>query len=83
MPRNVFYFLLLRGIFVSEAIKIIADHYVRLKDRVALERMREHRNKLLQNYRIHAAQGFRVETLEKSLQGDVDALDDALSRISS
>ncbi|MBR1122705.1 hypothetical protein JQ628_14350 [Bradyrhizobium lablabi] len=68
---------------MSEAIKVIAGHYVRLKDRAALESMREHRNRLLQNYRIHAAQGFRVETLEKSLQSDVDALDEALSRLST
>ena len=68
---------------MSDAIKVIVGHYVRLKDRDALERMREHRNRLLQNYRIHAAQGFRVETLEKSLQGDVDALDEALSRLST
>jgi len=71
----------LRGIFMSEAIEIIASHYVRLKDRVALERMREHRNKLLQNYRLHTAQGFRVETLETSLQEDVNVLNDALSRL--
>lgn len=66
---------------MSEAIEIIASHYVRLKDRVALERMREHRNKLLQNYRLHTAQGFRVETLETSLQEDVNVLNDALSRL--
>jgi hypothetical protein len=68
---------------MSEAIRNIADHYVRLRDRVALEHMREHRNKLLQLYRVHASQGFRVETLETSLQGDVDVLDEALSRLSS
>jgi hypothetical protein len=61
----------------------IVGGYVRLRDRVALERMREHRNKLLQNYRIHAAQGFRVQTLETSLQEDVNAIDDAFSRLST
>ena len=66
---------------MGEAIEIIASHYVRLKDRVALERMRDHRNNLLQNYRVHAAQGFRVETLETSLQEDVNVLNDALSRL--
>ena len=65
---------------MSEAVKIIADNYVRLKDRVALERMREHRNKLLQDYRIQAGQGFIVQTLATSLQGDLDVLDEALSR---
>lgn len=68
---------------MSDAIRIITGHYAQLKDRVALEQMREHRNKLLQNYRIGAAQGFRVETLETSLQGDMDAIDEALARISS
>jgi hypothetical protein len=66
---------------MSEAMRSIASHYVRLKDRVALERLRDHRNKLLQDYRIHTAQGFRVETLETSLQGDLDALDEALSSL--
>ncbi len=66
---------------MGEAIAIIASHYVRLKDRVALERMRDHRNNLLQNYRVRAAQGFRVETLETSLQEDVNVLNDALSRL--
>ena len=68
---------------MSEAIQNITDGYVRLKDRVALERMREHRNRLLQNYRIHAAQGFRVPTLETSLEQDVSAIDEALARLSS
>ena len=68
---------------MSEAIRIITDHYAQTKDRVALERMREHRNTLLQNYRIPASQGFRVEILETSLQGDIDVIDEALSRIST
>lgn len=68
---------------MSEAVRIITGHYAQLKDRVALEQMREHRNKLLQNYRIGAAQGFRVQTLETSLQSDMDVIDEALSRISN
>jgi hypothetical protein len=38
---------------------------------------------LLQNYRIHASQGFRVPTLETSLEQDVSAIDEALSRLPS
>lgn len=67
---------------MSEAIRIITGHYAQLKDRAALEQMREHRNKLLQNYRIGAAQGFRVLALETSLQSDVEAIDEALSNLS-
>ena len=66
---------------MSEAIENIVSQYVRLKDRVALERMREHRNKLLLDYRIQAAQGFRVPALETALQDDVNALDEGLSRL--
>jgi hypothetical protein len=68
---------------MSDAIKNITGNYVRLKDRLALEQMREHRNKLLQDYRVQAAQGFRVQTLETSLREDVTAIDDALSRLST
>lgn len=68
---------------MSEAIRIITGHYAQMKDRVALEKMREHRNKLLQNYRMGAAQGFKVPALESSLQGDMDAIDEALARIST
>ena len=67
----------------SEAMQLIASGYVRLKDRTALERMREHRNRLLQDYRSRVGQSFRVEIVETSLQGDIDALDEALSRLST
>jgi hypothetical protein len=43
---------------MGEAIEIIASHYVRLKDRVALERMRDHRNNLLQ-YAPRKASGWK------------------------
>jgi hypothetical protein len=70
------------GVTMSDAIKNITDHYLGLKDRVALERMRDHRNTLLQNYRMYAAQGFKVQTLETSLNEDITAIDDALARLS-
>ena len=66
---------------MGEAIEIIANNFVRLKDRATLERMREHRNQLLQNYRLHTTQGFKVESLEKSLVEDLSVLNDALSRL--
>ena len=68
---------------MSSAIELIVSNYVRLKDRVTLERMREHRSKLLQENRLRAAEGFRVETLQAALEDDVSVLDDALSRLST
>jgi uncharacterized protein YutE (UPF0331/DUF86 family) len=67
---------------MSRAVEIIAKNYVDLRDRMGLERMREHRNKLLQSYRTIAAQGsFNVESIERSLHEDLDALNEALSRV--
>jgi hypothetical protein len=68
---------------MSRAIELIVGNYVRLKDRAALERMREHRSKLLQENRLRAAEGFRVETLQAALEDDVSVLDEALSRLST
>jgi hypothetical protein len=75
--------LFLGGIFMSSAIELIASSYVRLKDRVTLEEMREHRSKLLQESRLRSAAGFRVKTLEDVLQDEVNVLDQALSQLSA
>lgn len=68
---------------MGTAIEDIVGGYVRLKDRVSLERMREHRSRLLQESRFCAAQGFRVETLENALRDDLNALNEGLSRLSA
>ena len=67
---------------MSSAIELIANGFVRVKDRAALERMREHRGRLLQEYRMRPSAGwFRSEVLEASLQDDLAVLDAALSRL--
>ena len=66
---------------MASAIELIASGFVRVKDRAALERMREHRGRLLQECQMRSAGGFRSEVLETSLQDDVAALDAALSRL--
>ena len=66
---------------MASAIELIAQGFVRVKDRAALERMREHRGRLLQEYRMRSAGWFRSEVLETSLQDDVAVLDKALSRL--
>lgn len=68
---------------MGRAIEHIADGLVRLKDRAALERMREHRNKLLQEYRMRSSDWFRSEVLETALRDDVQVLNEALSRLPS
>jgi len=66
---------------MASAIEQIANGFVRVRDRAALERMREHRGRLLQEYKMRPAQWFRPEVLETSLQDDVAVLDAALSRL--
>jgi hypothetical protein len=66
---------------MASAIEQIANGFVRVQDRAALERMRAHRNILLQEYRTRRAKWFRSEVLETSLQNDVAVLDAALSRL--
>jgi hypothetical protein len=66
---------------MASAIEQIANGFVRVKDRAALERMREHRARLLQEYRTRPTQWFRSEELETSLQHEVAVLDAALSRL--
>lgn len=67
---------------MANAVELIANGLVRVRDRAALEQMREHRSRLLQEYRMRSAGWFRSETLEKSLQDDVNVIDEALSRLS-
>src|SRR5205085_7283207 len=66
---------------MASAIELIASGFVRVKDRAALERMREHRGRLLQEYRMQPAGWFRSEVLETSLQDEVAVLDKSLSRL--
>ena len=66
---------------MASAVEQIANGFVRVNDRAAWERMREHRSRLLQEYRMRPVQWFRSEVLETSLQDDVAVLDAALSRL--
>jgi hypothetical protein len=73
--------LLFGTYFMASAIEQIANGFVRIKDRAALQRMREHRSKLLQEYRMRPEAGwFRSKILETSLQDDLAVLDAALAR---
>jgi len=67
---------------MPKGIEHIVRNYVQLKDRVALERMRENLGRLLQENRQRAAGGYRTVTLEQALQDDIDALDEGIARLS-
>jgi len=65
---------------MSEAIKSIVDARVRLKDRIALEEMREHRQELKRELQLRAGQLFDFSKTIKSFDDDLGAIEDGLAR---
>ena len=53
---------------MSEAMKMIVDGYVRLKDREALEELRNHRRRLRQQLQEQRLGSFGTFDVSKSLQ---------------
>lgn len=66
---------------VLKAIEQIAEGLVRGKNREALEKMKEHRQTLLSQYRMRSASWFRSDQLESSLKDDVAVLEQALDSL--
>jgi hypothetical protein len=64
---------------MTKAIENIVAGYVTLKNREALREMREHRQRLLHESRMHAGSWVSVESLSFVLQQDITVIDAALS----
>jgi hypothetical protein len=65
-------------IAVTKAIETIVAGYVTLKNRQALEEIREDRQRLLHNSRMHTGTWVSVESLTSALQEEIDIVDAAL-----
>lgn len=63
---------------MTKAIENIVAGYVTLKNRQALEEIRAHRQRLLQNSRMHAGSWVSVESLTSALQEEISIVDAAL-----
>jgi len=63
---------------MTKAIERIVAGYVTLKNRAALQEIRDHRQRLLHENRLRSAAGFHLEGLNSELQEEVDILDTAL-----
>ena len=63
---------------MTKAIEHIVAGYVTLKNRQALEEIRDHRQRLLQNSRMHAGSWVSVESLTSALQEEISIVDAAL-----
>jgi len=64
---------------MTKAIENIVAGYVSLKNREALREMREHRQRLLHESRMHTGSWVSVESLTSVLQQDLTVIDAALS----
>jgi hypothetical protein len=63
---------------MTKAIENIVAGYVTLKNRQALEEIRAHRQRLLQNSRMHSGSWVSVDSLTSSLQEEISIVDAAL-----
>jgi hypothetical protein len=64
---------------MTKAIEHIVAGYVTLKNREALQEIRDHRQRLLHNSRMHSGSWVSVESLNSMLQEDIRIVDAALS----
>jgi hypothetical protein len=64
---------------MTKAIEHIVAGYVTLKNREALQEIRDHRHRLLHNSRMHSGSWVSVESLNSVLQEDIRIVDAALS----
>ena len=64
---------------MTKAIEDIVAGYVTLKNRQALQEIREHRQRLLHKSRMHAGSWVSVKKLNSVLQQDIDVVEAALN----
>jgi hypothetical protein len=63
---------------MTKAVEHIVAGYVTLKNRQALEEIREHRQRLLHDSRMHTRTWVSVESLTSALQEEINIVDAAL-----
>ena len=63
---------------MTRAIEHIVAGYVTLKNRQALEEIRDHRQRLLHDSRMHSGSWVSVESLNSVLQEEISIVDAAL-----
>ena len=66
---------------MPKAIEQIVAGYIWLKNRVALEEMREHRKRLLTQHRALSASGLQLHSLTAVLQDEIGVVEAALTNL--
>jgi hypothetical protein len=68
---------------MSEAMQSIVDAYVGLENRFALEEMRRHRQELKNEIRMRSGQGFDFGLSLRTIDEDLSAIEDGITRLQS
>ncbi len=68
---------------MTEAIKNIVAGYVTLKNRQALQDIRDHRQRLLHDSRMHTGTWVSLDGLRSMLQVEISIVDEALDQFDS
>lgn len=63
---------------MTKGIEHIVAGYVTLKNREALEEIRDHRRRLLHENRLRSGSGLNLENLNAELQDEINIVDAAL-----
>ena len=66
---------------MTRAIDHIVAGYVSLKNRVALEEIRDHRRKLLNDHRMRSVGPLRFESVNVQLQEELSAVEAGLEKL--
>jgi hypothetical protein len=70
-----------RELIVSESVRLIVNAYVQLKDRQAIEELREHRRMLRQKLQAIAGGGFDPSRSIRLIDSDLSEIDAGLARL--
>ena len=63
-----------------KAIEQIIAGYVSLMDRQALQELRDHRRRLLDDVRTHSVPGFSPSIVDETLREEIELIEGALAR---
>ncbi|MBW8856134.1 MAG: hypothetical protein JF604_17835 [Bradyrhizobium sp.] len=66
---------------MTKAIEHIVAGYSSLKNRKALEEIRDHRRRLLNDYRMRSGSGLNFDWINSELQEEIGLVEDALSKL--
>ena len=66
---------------MTKAIEHIVAGYSTLKNRKALEEIRDHRRRLLNDYRMRSGSGMNFDWIKTEIREEIGVVEDALSRL--